>query len=143
MRQMKNCAFCQIAADVAKCILLAEDPAAVAFMDIHPANPGHCLIIPRAHRPTLFDTPAEEFAAVARLAVQVGTAVQAALRPPGLSLVQANGPAANQTVSHLHIHVLPRREGDNLLLNWPRTNPGDPIEMADIARRIRDHLPSG
>lgn len=51
------CVFCQIVADTRKCVLLAEDPGALAFMDIHPANLGHCLVIPRGHRPTVFDIP--------------------------------------------------------------------------------------
>jgi histidine triad (HIT) family protein len=137
----EECAFCQLVADVGKCHLLADTADAMAFMDIHPANPGHCLVIPKAHRPTLFDVTPDEFAAVARLVVRVAAGVEAALRPPGLSIVQANRGAANQTVPHLHVHILPRQEGDGLLLNWPRTNAGDSTEIARLATRIRDHIP--
>jgi histidine triad (HIT) family protein len=49
--------FCQIVADTGKCLLLADDLVALAFMDIHPANPGHCLVIPKGHWPTVLDTP--------------------------------------------------------------------------------------
>jgi diadenosine tetraphosphate (Ap4A) HIT family hydrolase len=59
-----------------------------------------------------------------------------------LSLVQANGPAANQTVAHLHVQVLPRQQDDRLLLNWSRTRAGDADRMADIAAQIRNLLPS-
>jgi histidine triad (HIT) family protein len=138
-----QCVFCQIVADSGKCVLLAEDPAAMAFMDIHPANPGHCLVIPRGHWPTVFDIPPDAFASVARLVVRVATGVQLALAPTGLSLVQANGHAANQTVPHLHVHVLPRQDGDRLALNWPRTAIGDADRIAEIAARIRDRLPPG
>ncbi len=137
-----KCLFCQIVADTRKCVLLAEDQEAMAFMDIHPANSGHCLVIPKGHWPTVFDVPADTFAAVARLVVRVAAGVQQALVPPGLSLVQANGPAAHQTVPHLHVHVLPRQDDDQLLLNWPRTGAGDMDRIAEIAARIRDRLPA-
>ena len=135
-----NCVFCQIVTDTRKCALLAEDAEALAFMDIHPANPGHCLVIPKGQWPTVFDIPPDVFAAVARLVVRIATGVQWSLNPPGLSLVQANGAAANQTVQHLHIHVLPRQDDDRLLLNWPRTGASDSDRMAKIAAQIRDHL---
>ncbi len=77
---------------------------------------------------------------ISSLVARVARAVQHALQPPGLSLVQANGPAANQTVPHLHIHVLPRRSDDGLLLNWSRTAEGDPAGIAEIAEQIRRHL---
>ena len=136
------CVFCQIVEDTRRCVLLAEDEAALAFMDIHPANDGHCLVIPKTHCPTLFETPPDVFASVARLTVRVANAVQVALRPDGLSLVQANGGGANQTVPHLHVHVLPRRTGDGLPLNWSRTTQADPARIAGTAARIREHLSS-
>lgn len=141
VHQDPHCVFCQIVTDTRKCTLLAEDPAALAFMDIHPASPGHCLVIPKAHWPTIFDIPPDEFSAVARLAMRVAAGVHAALLPSGLSLVQANGEAANQTVPHLHVHVLPRRGDDGLLLNWPRTGYGDSGQITEIALRIRSSLP--
>lgn len=137
------CPFCQIVADTNRCTLLAEDEATLAFMDIHPANDGHCLVIPKSHFATLFDIPQETFAAVGRMVVCIAGAAQRALRPAGLSLVQANGEAAHQTVPHVHVHVLPRRQGDGLLLNWPRTGEVDPARIASIAKRIRQYLPSG
>lgn len=135
-----NCVFCQIVADTRKCVLLAADLEALAFMDIHPANPGHCQVIPKGHWPTVFDIPPDAFAAVARLVVRIATGVQRALAPSGLSLVQANGSAAGQTVPHLHVHIIPRRDDDRLPLNWPRTGVGDADGIAEIAARIRDRL---
>jgi histidine triad (HIT) family protein len=124
-------------------VLLAEDPEALAFMDIHPASSGHCLVIPKGHWPTIFEIPPDAFAAVAHLVARIAAGVQQVLAAPGLSLVQANGPAANQTVPHRHVHVLPRRQDDQLLLNWSRTGAGDAERIAEIAARIRDRLPRG
>jgi len=141
MQMAPNCIFCAIVAGEAPCTPIIEDETVMAFMDIHPANEGHCLVIPKMHYPTLFETPPEVFAAVARLVVRVSLAVQAALRPPGLNLLQANGAAAGQSVSHVHVHVLPRRPDDGLALNWSRTAPADPAKIAAIAEQIRRHLP--
>ena len=135
-----GCVFCEIVRDTRKCTIIAEDEAALAFMDIHPANDGHCLVIPKSHYPTIFDIPPHTFTSISSLVARVARAVQHARQPPGLSLVQANGPAANQTVPHLHIHVLPRRSDDGLLLNWSRRAEGEPAGIAEIAEQIRRHL---
>jgi histidine triad (HIT) family protein len=140
MSNRSDCIFCRIVADTARCELLAEDEATLAFMDIHPANDGHCLAIPKAHAATIFEIEAEAFAAVGRMVVRVATAVRAVLAPEGVSLVQANGEAAGQTVSHLHIHVLPRKRDDKLLINSPRTREVAPKRIAEVAVGIRAHL---
>jgi len=136
-----DCVFCRIVADTRQCTMIAEDESTLAFMDIHPANDGHCLVIPKAHFATIFDIPPNAFAEVGRMVARVAVAVRDALGPSGLSLVQANGAAANQTVGHLHVHVLPRRDGDALMLNWPRTGDADPVRIAELAGRIRRHMP--
>lgn len=91
---MKPCLFCEIVAHREECAQLYEDDATIAFMDIHPANDGHCLVIPRMYYETIFDTLPDDFAAVARTVVRIANAARLALQPGGLSLVQANGLAA-------------------------------------------------
>jgi len=86
MTRDPSCIFCQIVSGTSQCTLLSEDEAALALMDIHPANGGHCLVIPKAHYATVFDTPPDVFAAVGRLVVRISVAVRDALQPPGLSL---------------------------------------------------------
>jgi histidine triad (HIT) family protein len=108
--------------------------------DPHPANEGHCLVISRAHFATLFEMLPQSFAAVGATVAKLARAVNETLQPGGLSLVQANGEIAGQTVPHVHVHVLPRRAGDNLLLNWDRNRVGDPVHadpvyLAALARR--------
>jgi histidine triad (HIT) family protein len=132
-----NCPFCEIAADPSKCELLFQDRLTLAFMDINPANECHCLVIPREHHPTVLTITAASFTAVARTTRKIAVAVDRALTPGGLSLIQANGDLAGQSVPHLHMHVLPRRPGDQLQINWQRAQT-DP-HRAEIARpeRIR------
>jgi histidine triad (HIT) family protein len=107
----QRCTFCKIITGDEARAQLYEDENTLAFMDKHPASDGHCLVIPKMHYETIFETPPEEFAAMARAAVKIAAGVQRALQPTGLSLVQANGASAGQSVMHVHMHVLPRREG--------------------------------
>ena len=134
-----DCIFCRIVAGEIPSFKLLEDDRALAFMDINPANEGHCLVIPKAHAPDLFGADDEVLAAVATAARRVADAVRRTLDPPGISLTQANGPAAGQSVLHLHFHVIPRREDDNLLFNW-EPKPGDMDAIGKLAERIRAHL---
>jgi histidine triad (HIT) family protein len=131
-----NCIFCKIVAGTIPCFKLHEDGETLAFMDINPVHDGHCLVIVKAHYPTLFELPSAAFAAAGRAAIKVATAVNAALKPDGLNLLQANGPGAAQSVPHFHLHVLPRSMNDGLAVNWT-LKPGDRQRIAEIAERIR------
>jgi histidine triad (HIT) family protein len=131
-----NCVFCKIVAGAIPSFKLYEDEATLAFMDINPVHDGHCLVIPKAHHPTVFETPADIVAAVARASAKVAGAVDKAVRPDGLNLLQANGPGAAQSVSHFHVHILPRRMNDGLLMNWALKS-GDMKRIGEWAERIR------
>lgn len=139
-----DCIFCRIAGGESPCEEIYRDELTFAFMDIHPANEGHCLVIPKAHFATVFDMPPALFGAVADSVVKVARAVDDLLQPGGLSVLQANGAIAGQTVPHVHVHVLPRRPGDNLLINWDRerTSAGaaDPARIAALALQLRTRL---
>ena len=134
-----GCIFCKIVAGELPCFELYQDQATLAFMDINPVHDGHCLVIPKAHYPSVFDIDAEAITAAARVAARLARAVDATLKPDGLNLIQSNGSGAAQSVPHFHFHILPRRSGDGLLVNWtPR--PGDPARIGEIAERIRAAL---
>ena len=135
-----SCIFCKIVSGEEPSVQLYADHLTIAFMDKYPANDGHCLVIPRTHYETVFEMPPEEFAAVARTVVKIAAGVQRGLQPDGLNLVQANGPIAGQSVMHVHVHVLPRRQDDNLLINWSRLEEGDPARIVELAELIRAQL---
>jgi histidine triad (HIT) family protein len=139
MKSDTECIFCKIVLGESPCFKLLEDENTLAIMDIFPANDGHCLVLTKEHYPTLFDVTAEAFAAVSGSVYRVARAVNEVLSPVGLNLVQANGPGAHQTVDHFHVHVLPRKLGDQLLLNWAAT-PGDHATIAAVAEKIRATL---
>ena len=134
-----NCVFCKIVAGAIPSFKLYEDNETLAFMDINPVHDGHCLVIPKAHYPTVFEIVPDAFAATARTAIKVAKAVNTALKPDGLNLVQSNGPGAAQSVQHFHLHVLPRQMRDGLLINWG-LRPGERVRIAEIADRIRAAL---
>ena len=131
-----NCIFCKIVAGEIPCFKLIEDAETLAFMDINPVHDGHALVIPKAHSPNVFEIAPEDFAAAARTATKVAKAVNAAVRPDGINLMQANGEGAGQSVGHFHLHIIPRRNDDRLLFNWD-PKPGDRAKITEIAERIR------
>jgi histidine triad (HIT) family protein len=142
-----DCIFCKIVAGTSPCQEIYQDSATLSFMDINPANDGHCLVIPKMHFETVFEMSPDAFAAVARAVTQVARAVNDVLKPGGISVVQANGELAGQTVPHVHVHVLPRRTGDDLLLSWDRNrtdqDKADGARVAEIAARLRSRLRDG
>ena len=141
---VSDCIFCKIVAETSDCQEIYQDDATLAFMDIHPTNDGHCLVIPKQHFETVFDMPPAAFGAVAATVAKVARVVNEVLQPGGMSLVQANGAFAGQSVLHVHVHVLPRQAGDNLLINWDRASSGDRRydrgRIAEIADRLRSRL---
>lgn len=131
-----ECIFCRLIAGEIPAARVYEDDLSIAFMDLGQVTPGHVLVASRRHAATLYELTPEEAGAVMRTAQQVALAVRRAFNPPGLTLLQANGPLGWQTVAHFHMHVVPRHEGDGLGLTWPRQEPG-PAVLADYAQRLR------
>ena len=139
MSNQTDCIFCKIVAGEIPCFKLHEDDATIAFMDINPVNPGHALIVHKAHHRDLFEIPADNIAAVTLTAQKIAKAVQATLEPAGMNLLQCNGPAAKQSVMHFHMHVIPRHMDDGLTMNWELVQ-GDMDEIGKLAERIRGNM---
>jgi histidine triad (HIT) family protein len=134
-----DCVFCKIVAKEIPAAVVHEDKDTLAFMDIGQVNPGHVLVALKQHAENIFALDDAQAAAVFRSAAKVARAIGAAFEPEGLSVYQANGKAAGQTVFHLHVHLVPRHQGDGMELTWPVKNP--PRErLADYADRIRAKL---
>jgi histidine triad (HIT) family protein len=136
---MDNCVFCRIVARQIPATVVHEDEHTLAFMDIGQVNPGHVLVAVKSHAENIFALDDAQAAGVFRSSAKVARAIRAAFEPQGLSVYQANGAAAGQTVLHFHIHLVPRYEGDGMALTWPVKNP--PREkLADYAEKIRAKL---
>jgi histidine triad (HIT) family protein len=134
-----DCLFCSIIDGSIPSQTVDSDERTVAFMDIHPATPGHALVVPRAHSEDLLEITEEDLTATTLAAQRLARRVKDVLDADGVNLINASGPAASQTVFHFHIHVVPRYEDDPIKLPWV-PKPGDPDEIAQIAKRLRgDH----
>ena len=134
-----ECIFCKLIAGQIPSARVHEDALTLAFMDLGQVNPGHVLVASKRHAATLFDLTPEEAGAVMQTARRVALAAQAAFQPEGITLLQANGAVAGQTVGHFHIHVLPRHAGDGVDLAWPRKEPG-PAAMQQYAEQLKAAL---
>ena len=137
---MSHCIFCRIVAKEIPAAVVYEDEHTLAFMDAGQVNPGHVLVAAKGHAENLYELNDAQAGALLRTAARVARAIRDAYQPQGLSVYQANGKAAWQSVFHYHMHLLPRHEGDGMALTWPAKNP--PREkLAEYAAAIRKALP--
>lgn len=110
---MTHCIFCDIVAGRLPAVTLYEDGKVMAFMDIFPLRRGHVLVIPRQHHRQLHELDSELRAHLLDTATRVTQAIyRSALAPAAVHYNVNDGPAAHQTVPHVHLHILPRYRGD-------------------------------
>ncbi|WP_148863397.1 HIT family protein [Marinobacter fonticola] len=110
-----DCVFCQISQGKAPAARVLEDEHCCAFLDIHPLGRGHVLVIPKIHVvqiTELPDTTANHLFAVAQRILKAQRTIGWGV--DGTNVLLNDGKAANQTLAHMHIHVIPREKGDSL-----------------------------
>jgi histidine triad (HIT) family protein len=133
-----SCDFCAIArGEDAAAEVVCEGDDWVAFFPRRPATPGHTLIIPREHVEDLWAASPAIGASLMQAAMKVGQAIAAAVDPEGLNLITSAGAAAEQSIRHLHLHVVPRWEDDGFGRIWPPQAPMRRDLKEDVAARIR------
>ncbi len=138
MSDQANCVFCKIVRGEIPAVKVHEDERTLTFMDIQPASPGHALVISKVHAPNLLEIAEADLFAVAATTQRISRAVQQALAPDGIRIVQTNGAAAGQSVFHYHVHVIPMREGQRIGAHGrERANIE---ELKALAARIRAAL---
>jgi histidine triad (HIT) family protein len=115
----KNCVFCDIVAGDAPATVVAEWEDALAIVPLGPVVEGHVLVIPKAHVKDLADDPQATAATMLR-------ASSYAARHDSANIITSMGRAATQSVFHLHIHVVPRAEDDQLMVPWGTVFGDDP-----------------
>ena len=109
------CVFCEIVAGRAPAIRVHEDDGFLGILDIRPFTRGHTLVIPKSHSVDLTDTPAATLAAMMALGQRIARATRASsLAATGNNVAINDGKSAMQTVFHIHLHVIPRRDGDKM-----------------------------
>lgn len=115
----QHCTFCDIIHGAGEVSLCYEDADALAFMDIQPVNPGHLLVVPRAHYESLADLPPQLAMHLFDISLRLADVVRRATGSEDLNIVVNSGANAGQDVFHYHVHVIPRRAGDGFDVPLP------------------------
>ncbi len=127
--------FAKIIRGEAPCYKLYEDDDVLAFLDLFPQSYGHCLVIPkRAEARNILEIDDTNLAKVMAVVRKLTQAVVDELEPAGVQVAQFNGAPAGQTVFHIHVHIVPRYEGDKLGIH--ATNQADPAELVKLQERL-------
>lgn len=110
-----SCIFCDVVAGRAPASIAWQDDVCIAFMDLFPLSEGHVLVVPRAHAPLLNELPEATRDHLFRVGCRVIAAQKAiGLHADGANLVVNDGKSANQHVPHVHVHLIPRSDGDSI-----------------------------
>ena len=118
--------------------MVCEDQNWIAFFPLDPATPGHTLVIPRRHLSDLWKAEPSLAGELMSAVVRVGQAIDMALNPEGMNLITSAGSAAEQTVFHLHLHVVPRWRRDGFGAIWPPPKSYTDAQLENVADRIRE-----
>ena len=142
-----DCPFCKVSSGQDDTYHSAQDSvyendAVIAF--ISPKwwvnNPGHVLVVPRQHHENLYDVPEDLLAEVYKAVKHVATAIRSTYGCDGTSTRQHNEPAGNQDVWHLHVHVFPRWDGDELYKNQDNMRFSSSEDRQEYAQKLRAYF---
>ena len=132
---MDDCLFCKIIKGEIPSNKVYEDGEVIAFLDINPINPGHTLVIPKEHYPSLSETPPKVAGNLMEVAPDLANSIVKAVGADGFNVGINNGPAAGQMVFHTHLHIMPRFKDDGHSL-WR----GTPYESDEVAKEVADKI---
>lgn len=114
----ENCIFCKIINNKVDCYKIYDDDNLIVILDKFPNNIGHSLIIPKRHVESIFDLDDNLCEKIFKMAKKVACGLKKNLNADGINILQNNNEAANQTVNHFHMHVIPRFFGDTVEIKW-------------------------
>jgi len=126
---MEDCVFCKIISGEIPGYRVYEDEKVVAFLDANPVSKGHTRVVPKKHVENIHG--AEDMQFMWDALVKVSDAVEEAFDPEGINIAQNNGEAAGQEVFHLHFHVTPVYTGEELEINYNRSELENGEEIAE------------
>ena len=133
-----GCVFCAVAHRMEAVDEVCRGNDWVAFFPDTPATPGHTLIIPHRHVTDLWKADETLAARLMEAVVIVGRAITTAVEPDGMNLISSAGSVAEQSVFHLHLHVVPRWRNDPIDEIWPPKRRMEEPLRDELAARIRD-----
>ena len=131
-----NNIFAKIMRGEMPCVKVYEDDNILSFMDVFPQSEGHTLVIPKAPSRNLLETNAKDIGRLFGSVQRITKAVEAALKPDGITITQFNGAPAGQTVFHTHVHIIPRYEGKALGAHGGAGEMADMETLKALAERI-------
>ena len=111
-----------------------EDDKVFAFLDIMPRAPGHTLVVPKTPARTIIDVAADDLTAVMKVTQKIARAAMTVFAADGITIQQFNEPAGGQVVFHLHVHMIPRKNG--VALKPPLSFKEEPAVLSDHAARL-------
>lgn len=133
-----DCLFCRIINNEILSEKIYEDDDFVAILDVNPSNPGHTLLIPKIHSDNFMVTAEPVLTRLIALVPTIARAIGEALDYKAYNFIVNNGPEAGQVINHLHLHIIPRREGDGLKEFQSRKYADG--ELQTVAEKIRSVL---
>ena len=137
---MSECIFCKIVNREIPATVVFEDDDVFVFMDIGPIIKGHALVVSKRHYDFVSEVPDEIVAKLHLTAKRIARAQLNGLGADGVNIMQNNGIAAGQEVPHIHVHVIPRFDGDGHHWNWNAKKYDNVEEMAELAGKMRNYL---
>lgn len=137
VRTMPECIFCKIAKGEIPSFKVGESEKALAFLDVNPGVKGHTLVIPKNHAESIFDVSENDLKEVSALIKKVAERMEKNLKADGVNVLNASGKAAQQSVFHLHFHVIPRFENDGLN-TWPFKEKLAGLDLKELAEKLRE-----
>ncbi len=132
---MDDCIFCKIIKGEIPSYKIYEDDKVYAFLDIKRDTVGHTLVIPKKHFVNVLDCDDEYLSAVALAVKKISRHFVENCGFSGVNLINASGESAQQTVFHLHVHIIPRKVDDGLDL-WPLGDGDENMNLGEIAQKL-------
>jgi histidine triad (HIT) family protein len=130
--------FAKILRGELPCHKVYEDDRILAFLDIMPRTEGHTLVVPKGEATDLFDIAPDDLANLMQTVQKLAPKIRDAVGADGVLIQQFNGAAAGQTVFHIHVHIVPVKEG--VPLGAHAGTPADQAALAALAEKIRGAL---
>lgn len=138
----EDCIFCKIINGELPSAKVYEDEHVYAFLDLSQVTKGHTLVIPKEHVKNIYETPSDVAKQLFARVPKIANAIRDAYQPKGLNILNNNEKAAEQSVFHLHLHLIPRYgDGDGYSPNWTVHNDDYTSEdLQEIARTIHAQI---
>ena len=134
-----SCIFCDagVGSERDALVLLRTDLSYVV-LNLYPYNNGHLMVVPKRHVPSLAASTPDELADIMRLTRHAEMALTEAYRPQGINVgINLGRPAGAGVVDHLHVHLVPRWNGDTSFMSIVGNTRVLPEELAQTVERLR------